>query len=176
MKQLLIILSVILITSCTQPQVEFREKIENAEKALWADSSVTPDRAKANDMIKMYVEFADKFQDDTSSGTYLFKAGDIAYRIRQPQQALDLFGRVQRYYLNPKAAVALFLQGFINETELNDKVKAKEYYESFLKKYPDHELAKDVRITIGNLNKTDEEIVKEFEAKLQMQDSLAAAK
>ncbi len=138
-----------------------------------ADSSMSPNRDKANNLIGLYIEFADKFQDDSSSGTYLFKAGDMAFRIRQPQQALELFGRVQRYPANAKAAVALFLQGFINETELNDKVKAKEYYESFLQKYPNHELAKDVRITIQNLGKSDEQLVREFEEKLKQQDSLA---
>jgi tetratricopeptide (TPR) repeat protein len=173
MKYILLLTTLITFVSCTQPQVKYRNKIEEAEKAIMADSSMSPDRAKANDLIKLYIDFADRFQDDSSAGTYLFKAGDIAFRIREPQKALELFGRVQRYPANAKAAVALFLQGFINETELNDKVKAKEYYESFLQKYPNHELSKDVRITIQNLGKSDEDLVREFEEKLKLQDSLA---
>ncbi|MEP7264198.1 MAG: tetratricopeptide repeat protein, partial [Bacteroidota bacterium] len=163
----------LIIASCTHPQGKVQKQIEAKEKELLADSSLSPDRAKANELIKLYISYADQFPDDTTAGTYLFKAGDIADRIRQPQQALDLFARVQRYQSNPKAAVALFLQGFINENELNDKVKAKSFYEEFLKKYPNHELSKDVRTTINNLGKTDEELIREFEAKIHAQDSLA---
>lgn len=176
MKYLITILTILTFISCTQPQVKVRKQIEEAEKALMSDSSLTPDRAKANDLIKLYISYADQFQDDTAAGSYLFKAGDIAFRIRQPQQALDLFARVQRYPANPKAAIALFLQGFINETELNDKAKAKTYYESFLEKYPNHELSNDVRVTITNLSKSDEELIREFEQKLHEQDSIATAK
>jgi tetratricopeptide (TPR) repeat protein len=176
MKYQLIIITLFTLASCTPPQEKTRKQIDAAEKALMADSSLTPDRAKANELIKLYISYADQFQDDTAAGSYLFKAGDIAFRIRQPQQALELFGRVQRYPANPKAAVALFLQGFINETELNDKAKAKSYYESFLEKYPNHELANDVRVTIANLGKSDEELVHEFEQHLQQQDSIAANK
>ena len=163
----------LLSASCIRPQVKLQKEIKVKESFLMADTSIIPERQKANDMIKLYINYADKFQDDTASGTYLFKAGDLAFKVRQPAQAVELFGRVQRYPTNQNVAVSLFLQGFIAETELNDKTQAKKYYESFLQKYPQHDLAGDVQITLANLGKSDEELVREFEEKLKAQEEAA---
>jgi tetratricopeptide (TPR) repeat protein len=173
MKYIILSLALISLFACTQPQVKYRKEIAEMEKAYKADSAMGPDREKTQKLIKAYIDYADKFQDDSSSGTYLFRAGDLSYRIRQPQQALDYFERMQRYQTNSKTSTALFLQGFIYETEMNDKAKAKTYYEKFLQQYPNHEFADDVRFTLDNLGKSDEELIREFEAK-QKQDSVAA--
>ena len=45
------------------------------------------------------------------------------------------------------------------------KDKAKPLYEEFLKKYPQHELAQSVQFSLSNIDKTPEQIIKEFEAK-----------
>jgi hypothetical protein len=42
---------------------------------------------------------------------------------------------------------------------------ASRYYRLFLKKYPNHPLAKDAKISLDNIGKTPEDLVKEFELK-----------
>ena len=172
-KNLYILLSTLALTSCTNPQQKYRDEISAAEKVLFADSTMIIDKTKAGELMKLYIAYADQFQDDSSSADYLFKAGDIANNMRQPTEAIALFGRVRRYQTYAKVPVALFLQGFITETELQDYGKAKEYYESFLQKYPNHQLTRDVQASLDNLGKSPEDLIKEFEANQKKQDSLA---
>ena len=54
---------------------------------------------------------------------------------------------------------------FCYENDLRQKDKAKTLYESFLTKYPNHELAKSVQFSLDNIDKSPEQIIKEFEAK-----------
>jgi hypothetical protein len=65
----------------------------------------------------------------------------------------------------------LFLQGFVFENEVGNVDAAREKYHQFLKQYPDHKIAEDVRTSLRNLGKTPEQLVQEFMAQQQM-DSL----
>lgn len=60
---------------------------------------------------------------------------------------------------------------FIYENQLHGAEKAKKLYEEFMKKYPDHELAKDVKFSLDHIGKSDEELIKEFEAKQKAKNS-----
>jgi isocitrate lyase len=67
----------------------------------------------------------------------------------------------------------LFLQGFISENGLKDTAAARKFYENFLKQYPNHKLASDVKISLNNMGKTPDELIREFEKK-NSADSLSA--
>lgn len=163
------------IIACTSPQQKLNDEIAEKEKTLYSDSSMTPDAAKAKEVIRLYVKYADEFPEDTSSASYLFKAGDISSKINEIHQAIELFGRlIQKYPDHRNAPYALFLQGFIYENQAGDPLKARPYYETFLKTYPDHPIAGDVSFSLENLGKSPEELIREFENKLQQQDTLAA--
>lgn len=158
---LLIFLS---LAACTSPQKKMNDQIGSLEKKLYADSAMVPDPIKAKELIGLYTTYAEKFPDDSSSGSYLFKAGDISSKINETSQAIDLFGKmIQKYPNHKNAPFALFLQGFIYENQVGDNVKARPYYEAFLKKYPDHPIAGDVAFSLENLGKTPEELIKQFE-------------
>ena len=58
--------------------------------------------------------------------------------------------------------LALFLKGFLLENDLKKPEKAKEIYESFMQKYPNHAMAKDVNFLIQNLGKSDKEIIEKI--------------
>ena len=51
------------------------------------------------------------------------------------------------------------MQGFIYENNLHSPEMARKLYEEFMKKYPNNELAKDVKFALDNLGKSDEEIM-----------------
>ncbi len=168
MKNILLLIftaSVFLIASCGSGKQKMQNDIASAEQKLKNDSAAVPDKQKAVDVIHQYLAYADKFQDDSMSAEYLFRAADLTNGIHQPEKAIELYQRIQRYPTYSKTSIALFLQGFISETELNDIPKAKEYYEKFLEQYPDHKLANDVRVSLANLGKSPGELIKEFEAK-----------
>ena len=75
-----------------------------------------------------------------------------------------------------KAPVALFLQGFIHENQLGQLDSASYYYTTFLERFPDHPIASDVRLSLENLGKSPEELIKMFqEQQMQQADSSAIA-
>ena len=173
MNKILYLFSFLLITSCMDSKNKVIKQISGAEEDLYSESSTILDNDKSHKLLDLYVSYADKFQDDTASAGYLFKAADIAINIHRPEQAITLLGRVQRYPLFAKTPLALFLQGFIAETELRDIKQAEEFYKLFLKKYPNNKLANDVQSSLTNLGKSPEELIREFESKNPTKDSLS---
>lgn len=120
----------------------------------------------ANDLVQAYIDFADTYKEDGRSPGYLFSAGNLAMNLNQPDKALEIFNRVIFQYPNyEKAPDCLFLMGFITENQLQNYSKAIEIYQDFLARYPDHDFADDARISIDNMGKPLDELVKEFEAK-----------
>jgi len=89
--------------------------------------------------------------------------------LNKAQQSLELFNRIiYQYPAYERVPESLFLMGFIYENNLQNFGKAKEIYERFIQRYPDHEFADDAAISIQNLGKTPEELVREFEQKNQV--------
>jgi len=64
-----------------------------------------------------------------------------------------------------EAPQALFMKGFTLDDGLGNKQAAKPVYEEFLKKYPKNDFADDTKFLLENINKTDEEIIKQFDNK-----------
>ncbi len=157
--------------SCSRPQEKLQREIEREEAGLYVDSLPVPDQKKTENMIKLYLQYTDAYQDDTLSASYLFKAGELYVATGAFEKALETFGRVQRYPNYNKVASALFLQGFVAENHLHNREKAREYYEKFLMLYPDHELADDTRLMIQQLSLNPEELIEMFEEKNAAKDS-----
>ena len=59
----------------------------------------------------------------------------------------------------------MFQKAFTFDNDLHDKQLAKKYYEDFLKAYPNHKLAEDIKLLIPTLDKTDAQLIEEFERK-----------
>ena len=166
----------LMMTACEPPQNKLRTRIEEAEMSLSNDSLADISITKGDSLIAMYLNYNDQYKDDTLCADYFFRAADLSMKIGKAQQAVDLYGKIQRFPNYRKTARALFLQGFISENNLHDIESAKAYYERFLKQYPNHAMAGDVKLMLDNIGISPEEMVKQFEAKLAAQDSLAQAK
>ena len=162
------------LVACTRPQVSLQEKISVAENALDLDSTPIPSKNKATELIKMYLDYADNYKDDTLSPSYLFKAGEMSIAVGKFDQSIELFGRVQRYPNSNKAGSALFMQGFVAENHKQDIDQAKVFYQKFLEKYPDHVLANDCRMLLQQLSLSPEALIEMFEKQngMTVSDSL----
>jgi TolA-binding protein len=160
-----ILVLVLTISACTSADQKLRDQIASSEKELLNDSIMVPDAQKAKDMTALYLSYIEKFPADTMSPLYLFKAADLSAKTNEIHTAVQLFGKLAKDYPDHRhAAVAVFLQGFIYENQAGDPMKAKPYYEEFLKKYPDHPMAADVLFSLENLGKTPEELIRSFES------------
>jgi tetratricopeptide (TPR) repeat protein len=158
-----IILIVTAFASCKSEKEKLSDRISKGESEMLNDSSQTVNRKKAQEMIHLYTEYAEKFKEDTLAAEYLFRAGDISNGIGQYKEAIEFYKKCSEINTYNKQPVAFFLQGFIYETQLNDMQNAKRIYEEFLQKYPNHKLAGDVNFSLANLGKSPEELVKMFE-------------
>jgi len=165
---LIAIISAMILVSCGGPSKDKEvTKIKELEKKkAAAEKSGIINREKSAELITAYKEFADKFPKDTASATYLFKGAQLSMNINHGKGAIECFDRIIKDFPDyNKMPDCIFLKAFVYETQLQDMVNARKYYEEFLKKYPRHDLADDAQASINNLGKSPEELVKEFEAK-----------
>ncbi len=141
------------------------EEIKSLEQQLFADDK------------KINTEPAKKLIDKTEELTllpntrqespgYLYKAADVAQGIGQPERAIAILEKAYNKYKDfPQRPNCLFIIGFIYENDLKDLEKAQVFYKSFLERYPDHHMANAAKASLNNLNKSPEDLIKEFQKK-----------
>lgn len=90
----------------------------------------------------------------TLSEEEYYDAAKEAYTKENFKLAVDNFLNIIKHYPQGKrAAEANFMLGFINANDLKNFDEAKKYYEEFIAKYPDHELADDAQYELKTLGK-----------------------
>ncbi|MEI8203395.1 MAG: tetratricopeptide repeat protein [Bacteroidota bacterium] len=170
---ILLIITILMFAACGNKMEKAAKNIKQMEDALLKDSTGI-DIKKAKDLTDAYLAYADEFPKDTLAPVFIFKAADISMNISKPEQAVNLFNRVLKDYPDfRRAPDCIFMKAFLYENVMKNLKKAEEFYKEFIKKYPNHELAKDAQISINNLGKTPEQLIAEFEAK---NDSAQTAK
>lgn len=150
--------------SCkTDTKEQLSAQIKDMEQQLFENNKGVIDSKEAANIINLYCKFADGFPEDERSASYLFKAADVSINVFHSPKTIELFDRVITEYPEfEKAPQALFLKAFTYENYLNDLEEARASYELFLLKYPDHSFANDAQVSLDNLGKSPEEIIKAF--------------
>jgi len=169
-----LILVLIFIGACNNPsEKNLKAEIKNLEDSLFSDASRMINREQAMKLIGKYIEYADTYPDDIETPGTLFKAADMSMNMNMAQKAIQLFDRIMTDFPDyEKAPQCLFLKGYIFENDVHDLDVAKQIYEEFLLKYPDDEFADDAEISIKNLGKSPEELIREFEEMAKKRDSV----
>jgi outer membrane protein assembly factor BamD (BamD/ComL family) len=158
----LILLAV--MAGCKPSRDKVASQVKGLENRLFAPGSITFNREKSDSLLRMYDSFIKEFPDDSLTPVYLFKSGNLLMNAGNGNGAIERFNLyLTRYPDKPSAPMCLFFSGFIYENMLRNLDKAKEVYLLFIEKYPNHEFAKDARLSIQNLGKTPEQMIKEFE-------------
>lgn len=142
------------------------DSITENEKALHADLEL--DVTKADDMIQLYLQFANAYEGDSLAPEYLFRAAEIAMNAGKPVDACSYLYRVESQYEDYANMPAVYLMlGFVHENMNGDKQNAEKYYQEFVNRYPDHERAEEVQHIIDNLHMSDLELIRQFEKQNQ---------
>ena len=153
------------LTSCKNAQEKQFDEIIKIEKSLFGEQSDLNDSI-ANEFITKADLFIKTYKDDPRNPELLFKTGEVFNGLKHYDFAIRRFQQVfLNYPKSPKAAESIFICGFIYDGNLQNYSEAEYYYRKFIKAYPNHPLAKDAKITLDNLGKTPEEMVREFEKK-----------
>jgi TolA-binding protein len=167
---ILLLLSMLVI-SCGQSKKDVVGKITQLEESLFSGQVKGINKVQAAELVAAYNEYADLFPDDSLSPNYLFKAADISMNVFESGQAIELYNKILTSYPNyKKAPQCVFLKAFVYENNLKDLANAKRYYQEFLEKYPEDDFADDAEMSLKNLGKSPEELIKEFEAKSQLEN------
>lgn len=168
---LFVIFIVFVCVSCESAKEKQIKRIQELEKKLAPDSSSSWQQINhpiADSVIQAYNDYVDKYPDDTLSAVYLFKSSELLMGLQKYNEAVKYLDKICKEHQNSsKAASALFFQAFIFENNLNNIERARQLYTLFIEKYPKHELIESARFSLTNLGKSPEEIIKEFENKLQ---------
>lgn len=161
----------IAFAACTPAIETDAKKITAAEDALFSEENKSVDRVKALELVDMYIAYADKYPEDSMAVENLFKGAEFYLTLGEGQKSIDLYDRVMTEYPDfRKIPECLFLKGYVYENYLGELEDARMIYTLFLQKYPDNEFADDARISIENLGKSPEELIKQFEEQQQLAD------
>jgi tetratricopeptide (TPR) repeat protein len=146
---------------------DLNKYLKEASKKMYVD----PDANGLNiEATKRYVDLCEAYAighpKNAETPEYLFKSAEMARSVGEISKTIELYDWIIRYYPDHKhAPTALFLKGFTIENELKNYALARTCYESFLEKYPQDPVAKDVSFLLKNLGKADSLVIKDFEKK-----------
>ncbi len=157
-------------SGCTNEQNTARKdkqaQVEAMEKQLYQNSKGIVDQKEAANMIDLYQDYANTFPKDSLSPQYLFRAADISLNVFHSDATIRLFDRIMKDYPNfDGTPQLLFLKAFTYDYYMHKTDSASIYYHAFLDKYPQHPFAKDAKMSLEQLGKSPEEVIKEFKEK-----------
>ncbi len=181
-KYLIVSLAVIMVclSACSaDPKVKVEKESTNAESSVaqlrlknYIDSVFLTNSAEQDSSYstkQIYEDaklMANGVKGDSISPELLFKAGALVKGRKDPTKAIGIWSLIAEKYPDSKwVADAMFQKAFTFDNDLHDKQLAKKYYEDFLKAYPNHKLAEDIKLLIPTLDKTDAQLIEEFERK-----------
>ncbi len=114
-------------------------------------------------LLDRYELFADRFPADSLAPEYLFKRAQFLQYMHFYSDCITAYQRISSDYPNHRhGAFSTFVQGFLYDSELQLTDSARLHYQTFLKKYPRHPLAKDVDLLLLQLGKSPDELVAGF--------------
>lgn len=157
------------VTDKNKPKEQLAEEILALETSLkQAIDNPVIDTAVAGSLIRKTDVFASRFQQDTLTPAFLFKAAAVARGLGQFEKAIDSWDRIATVYPDfEKVPESLFFQGFTYDNDLENLPAAEEKYEAFLEQFPKHPIAKDAKmlLSVVQSGKTANEVVKGFQQK-----------
>jgi len=137
---------------------------------LFDQVTVDPDQIGINKKAALkYVDAAEVYAlvrpDENHTADYLYKAAEIARSLRTIPKAMSIYDWIIEDYQDYEdIPTVTFIKGFILEQEYKKPEAAREVYETFLERYPDHQMAESARFLLKNMGKSDEEILQAIEA------------
>jgi len=164
----------VLMYSCSPSREKMLAEIAKMESDLKATPKV--DSMAVTNLLGAYQNFSSKYPKDSLAPEYLYKAAGLAVGFNRGAQAVDLYESVINTYPEyKKVPECYFMEAFAYENVIGNIAKASEYYNKFLAKYPDHDLADDAQAALKYLGKSPEEMVRDFE-KMNADSAGTAAK
>ena len=154
----LLAFAAVMMVACGPSREDRINQIEDFEDSIF-EIAIAADPDVADQLTQMYVDFADRYPNDSLSPEYLMKAAEMQGNVLHSDHAVALFDRVINDYPDfSEVPMCYFLKG--NALELDSEIEeAKAAYEEFLAKYPDHYMADQTRIMLPRIGMSPEEML-----------------
>lgn len=154
----IVMLAAVLMAACGPSREERISQIKSFEDSIF-EAAVAADLETADQLTKLYVDFANRFDNDSLAPIYLLKAAETQSNVLHTEEALSLFDRVIEGYPEfEELPMCYFLKG--NALEMNSQIdEARAAYEEFLERYPDHYMADQTRMMLPRLGMSPEEML-----------------
>ncbi|MGB0883192.1 MAG: outer membrane protein assembly factor BamD [Flavobacteriales bacterium] len=168
MRVLSILILMIGFSSCISPADKALEQLKSEERAFYAiarDTVTTKESAKA--ILASYENYLNAFPNAPESEEIMLRYANVYEGTGQYFMALGVYDRFEKIYpKSTKRAFVLFKKGFVCEQAFNksgfDKHKlfALDFYNQFVKAYPNSKQLTAVKYSIKELNDTESKIKK----------------
>jgi outer membrane protein assembly factor BamD (BamD/ComL family) len=176
----LLLIASVFFTGCNQAEQEsnskksLRETINQYKDSLKQSEKRENARRYARKIARKAGKYKDQYPKDTMAPKYLYMLGDLHYSyLNNKDKALKNLKELRENHPDhEKAPLALFTSGFYYEQQ-NEKEMAEKQYKLFLKKYPNHKLAEDVRLSKKRLGMSPKEQLQNALEKRRQKDSLS---
>ncbi|MBK9272249.1 MAG: tetratricopeptide repeat protein [Saprospiraceae bacterium] len=140
-----------------------QEYVMEIARSIFADTITGFDESKARTYVDACEAYAMTMPNDAETPEYLFKAAETSNTLRTYEKSFSLYDWIiDQYPKHDRAPVSLFMKGFLFDGTLKDSANAAKYYNEFIQKYPDNQFAKDAKLLMQNLGKSDEEVLQEL--------------
>ncbi len=142
-------------------KAELKQILMDQSKMIYANSNQF-DSFKASDFVNNAESWSVAFPKDTSTATILFMAAEVARAASSWTKSLSLYtSLIYKYPNHNQAPIAMFIKGFILETQLKDSQNAVKTFKEFIALYPNHSFVDDAQFLLENAGKDDDDLLKE---------------
>jgi TolA-binding protein len=157
MRQILFLIAFVSIfSSCVNAQKKALDRVLALEAKLKLAEDASANRELAIEVVAVYPEIESKPE-------LLFKSGEVLKGLGENLKAAKSFYKVHHNFPKSKLApLALFYQAHCFEV-LEQRLTAKNTYQEFIDRYPNHPYVAQAEGMIQLLHYSDEELIKQFQ-------------
>jgi outer membrane protein assembly factor BamD (BamD/ComL family) len=160
------LISLVWFACQTKPASSEKEKMAEeiqslAHVVLVESQDVHLDQADA--LLKMYVDYSNKYREDSLSSVFLLDGAQLAASMGKYHMAIQL---LMNYAEHPKAAkldYATYMVGYEYDAHLHQPAKAKQYYQAVVDRYPNSTWAGEAKKSMKWVGMSDQEIISNLE-------------
>jgi len=152
----------ILFFSCGNSEQKALQKVLQLERVLMLAEDVSSNEVLARKVLQEYTLFLELYPDADVAPELYFKSGEILKGLGQYLNAAKAFHQVHTKYKHTSIApIALFQQADCFEA-MDQRKTAKNTYEEFINRYPNHPYTDQAQDMIKLLHFSDQELIQKF--------------
>ncbi|MEZ4907044.1 MAG: hypothetical protein R2771_05255 [Saprospiraceae bacterium] len=147
-------------------KIDFKVNLTDYSKKVFNSLETTGkyDLVNAKKFINAVSLYAYINPNNENTVSYLYNAAQMSQMVGMNKRAIDIYDWIlDDYPTNDKVSNALFMKGFLLDSELKNYSEAKKCYEEFLVRFPESPLVNDVKNSLKYLGMSDEEVLEKLE-------------